>query len=257
MSTPMRTYILCPDFDHPPGSIALGHIIATPSTPWITLNGKDRVVPEDSSVSYRTVRGWKSVWTTGKTETSGAFDVFLRIIGLNNGPTASSQTEITADIVETTAFEPIQEYLEKCLQSQGVQRFLVASRYRKPLFIVTGIMVAKGANFAKSTSLESSSALSADLTASGVPIPVGPISQSSLVNTKSSGISFDATSDFVFAYRLKKITLRKGGSLARTKDSISGNLYDSDRHFEVDKGDGGAEDIKDVVAETVKDTEKK
>jgi hypothetical protein len=48
------------------------------------------------------------------------------------------------DAVETEHFNPTPEYISDCLKLPGVEEYLKASRYRKPVYLITGVKVGKG-----------------------------------------------------------------------------------------------------------------
>lgn len=91
-------------------------------------------------------------------------------------------------------------------------RFLQISRYRKPIYIITGLKIVTGAEVKtqKSSVLGGTLALEVDGTVwSGgtVPISVGPGVEGKL--GKETSMKWEGSSDFVFAFRVSKVFVQK------------------------------------------------
>lgn len=133
------------------------------------------------------------------------------------------------DRIETTQFSPREDYLQKCVEAGPVRRFLEKSRYRKPIYIVTGIKTVTGAKAKtlKSKSIQGSLGLDVDGTiwsAGMVPIGGGPgISGTS---SRSKATSWEESSDFVLAYKVRKVKVSKVGKVSRDEDYKTGAMLD-------------------------------
>jgi hypothetical protein len=112
--------------------------------------------------------------------------------------------------METTQFSPTMPYLQRCLEAEGVRRFLQIARYRKPVYVITGLKVVTGAkaDSLKTHSVGGNLALELDGTVwSGVPVSGGPGIEGKAGNT--AGIKWTANDDFVFAFRVTKVIAGK------------------------------------------------
>lgn len=131
--------------------------------------------------------------------------------------------------IETTQFSPREDFLQRCIEAGPVRRFLEKSRYRKPIYIVTGLKIVTGARAKtlKSKSIEGSLGVTVDGTiwSSGVvPVSGGP-EISGAISRKES-ISWEESSDFVLAYRLRKVKVSKAGKVNREGDYKTGAMLD-------------------------------
>lgn len=114
--------------------------------------------------------------------------------------------------LENSEFVPTSVYLQTCIQDEAVYRFLQISRYRKPIFIITGLKVVTGAevNTQKSCTVASTFGSEVDGTVwSGgtVPIGVGPSVEGKL--GKKASTKWEGSSEFVFAFRVSKVFVQK------------------------------------------------
>jgi hypothetical protein len=138
--------------------------------------------------------------------------------------------------LENRIFQPTDESIEEALQYPQVVRFVAKRGYRRPLFMITGVKIAWGANISKEAAKARGLSAKAgiygmlggvrgDMTAGG--------EASELLREKET---FDTPSDFVFAFRLRKIFYEKGmkGSVQH-RDFTKGALF----------GLGGDEDSDD------------
>jgi len=135
----------------------------------------------------------------------------------------------TFDTLETIQFIPKPGYISGCIaSSDAVRRYLEKTRYRKPVYVVTGIKIARGAG-AKAKSLRSR-ALSAETTAevdalvwAGVPVAAGP--GVAKVDETRQNVAWEGGSDFVFAYRLSKVMVdKKTGGVKSERDYTRGTM---------------------------------
>lgn len=104
---------------------------------------------------------------------------------------------------------------------------------------MTGIKAVTGAN--ASSSREAGRKLTAGIEVDasivgGTPVSLGPEAQ--VERKKSEGISWDGSSDFVFAYRVQSITLSRSGQATR-KNYTTKIVLDKDRRQEAAQIDEG------------------
>ncbi|KAH7410616.1 hypothetical protein BKA64DRAFT_661347 [Cadophora sp. MPI-SDFR-AT-0126] len=213
-----KTYFLAPDFDCPPETaIKLGQIIAEPSTPYESLNADD-LIPVPSSLIISTS---KTGFTARRSQVrSGKCGIWAQLlegaygggVGFNVGN--SQDGEFSIDEVETTFIKPsgaaTQDYLRKSLESEGVRGYLEGSRFRKSVFIIVGLKIAKGAKVhtGSARSKDGVANLMVDGTGAGLPVKVGPEVEAKVGMDES--MEWKDEKSFVFAYRLRKVTCKKG-----------------------------------------------
>ena len=249
MASTTRTYFLCPHFDYPPSSISLGHIISSPSDPSNALNLDEVDPPSPSDVFSSSKRGVSIDRNQLNDGQTGILSKFLRVFGFGSDAEQGdgSGDSFEFDRVDTMFFKPSTAYLRKAVQAEGVQRFLAASRSRKPLYVVTGVKIVKGA---KSSSTRSQKGMK-NLTVTGVPISVGPGIE--VASRWSESKSFQSVSEFVFAFQLSKLLVERTGHAGKSLDKFAPNL---DLKPDVALEDAGIGGVRDVVAEEVLDDNK-
>lgn len=125
------------------------------------------------------------------------------------------------DRMKTTQFTPTPGYLQACIDTESVHRFLGATRYRKPVYIITGIKIVTGAQAAtlKSRSKGGSVGVEIDATVySGGMIPLGGGPSVDVQTTKSASTAWENSGDFVFAYRAIRVVVAKATNLVQSED---------------------------------------
>jgi len=251
MAKQLRTYFLCPHFDYPPSSIKLGHIIPSPSDPSNALN-LDDVEPVDLKQIHCS---HKYNWIHRSSDGSaGILPKFLQIFGFGSIRDGSEDV-FKCDEQETMFFLPTKEYLEKAIQTEGVQMYLSASRFKKPLYMITGLKIARGGKSSRTTTHEREGGfdIGVDNTlqaATGVPVTVGPGIQ--VASSWSESRSFQSSEDFVFAFRLHKLILKRK-RVEVSKWSQRERASPLGMELGVDLKDAGTGGIRDVVADEMLD----
>jgi hypothetical protein len=248
-----KTYFLLPSFDIPPppdGPIFLGHILLDPSDP-TPLNSTDR---QPIAKVYPTwITDFKA--TRGQFR-DGKFGVWAQFLEMSRfGGELSTKYEKSAqDIytfkrIDTTYFIPDKKYVEKSMEAEEVEAFMKEERYKKPVYMITGLKVARGARLESANKVTSGS--KAMLGVDG-PALIGPIAKRS--KTRTEELSFGDSSDFVFAFRLRKIRYRRDKKTIEHQPFNEGAMFgieekDSMRKslkLEIGEDDASAEDIKDL-----------
>jgi hypothetical protein len=213
-----KTYFLAPDFDCPPETaIKLGQIITEPSTPYESLNADD-LIPVPSSLTISTS---KTGFTARRSQVRfGKYGIWAQILegayggGVGLNVENSQDGEFSIDEVETTFIKPAeaatQDYLRKSLESEGVRSYFEGSRFRKSVFVIVGLKIAKGAkvNTGSAGSKGGVAKLMVDGTGAGLPVKVGPEVEGKVGMDES--MEWKDEKSFVFAYRLRKVTCKKG-----------------------------------------------
>ena len=232
----MKTYFIAPTRDCPPsGPIALGNIIASPSSPEVALN------PEPVTLSRPIYQSNQTNWTAEvgryKRGKIGIWTKFLQALGIGIDLSVNYEIENTEaysfDRVETRFFVPDQTYIEKSVMSPEVKKFLIKSKFRANLYMITGIKIAIGASIV-TTKLRNRGInlqFGVDGLMMGVPIGIGPDIVVSAGHAQ--GVSFDHSSDFVFAFRLREISYTKKMGV-KHRDYSKGALFNLDRAIDND-----------------------
>lgn len=124
-------------------------------------------------------------------------------------------------------FQPSHEYIQECLKAAPVVRLI--NRKKRVFFVVTGIKAVTGAVAHSSAQTGHKTALGVEVDASvlgGVPISLGPkIDWEGKITQETS---WKGSSDFVFAYRVQKLTVSRSGGVAQ-QDVTKGTMLGDDR----------------------------
>ncbi|CAI6097480.1 unnamed protein product [Clonostachys chloroleuca] len=165
------------------------------------------------------------------------FTKFLNFIGVSVDVTVSwehSNEEIYKfQKVETQQFIPKDEYIQKCIETPAVRRFLERSRYRKPVYVITGLKTVYGAsaksNESRSKNKKASIAVDGNVLGGG---NIAPGAGAGTENKKST--SWEGSSDFVFAFRVRKVHVSKKTLVVKDNDDYTkGAKFDRDDAFRV------------------------
>ncbi|RSL88378.1 hypothetical protein CEP51_001717 [Fusarium floridanum] len=214
----VKTYILAPNQTTTPDDlIRLGHILddITDIKDFEPLN-PDNIVPIDK---IRT--DIKTGFTSSlQTLVSGEFGVFAKIlgfIGLGAGAGVYSgkdeQRIICCKSLETQTFNPNMAYIEKCLKLHDVDNFMQGAKYKAPVYLVTGLKIGRGTSFQCASSVSKGGSLEVGISVPGVPVEVGPMAAVHLATVE--GESWEGSTDFVVAFRVKRIRYRQGNIEAK------------------------------------------
>ncbi|KAI0861273.1 hypothetical protein F4860DRAFT_175196 [Xylaria cubensis] len=226
-------FFLAPTWDlpsPPSGPIQLGNVITSLKTPERSLYKGPKLNSGTFSSSQTQVK-----FSTEKLR-AGRFGIFARFLtmALGFGVDATiawesnNASRFTFETLETTQFYPDASYLQACIAAEPVQRYLSKSRYRKPLYIITGLKTVSGA---KAESFEAhivdgSVSPEIDATAwSGVPVGGGTKVGVKVGN--KGAVTWEAANDFVFAFRVQKIMVEKRTGAVSGEDYTKGALMDA------------------------------
>ncbi|KAM0546215.1 hypothetical protein ACHAPJ_011001 [Fusarium lateritium] len=209
-------YFYAPTWDSPPnGPIKLGNVISSVKRPDQPLFCYP---PSEDTDIFKTEK--KSVQYAKEKLKSGRFSIltkFLSVFGFGVDVGAeverSDEETFVFQTLETTHFIPTAAYLQKCIEADRVRRHLEISRFRKPVYVITGLKVVTGAeaNTLKSRTLGGNLSAEVDGTVwsgGAVPIGGGPGIEGKVTNSQRT--KWEGSSDFVFAVRLSKVVVKKG-----------------------------------------------
>jgi hypothetical protein len=216
-----KTYFLPPtlDFIPPPpyGPLTLGSILTSTALPHRPLNA-DAVVPAPLNSPPITETNWRKTVSETTGCGLGIYAQFLQIVGLNNELSVdhrmSAESILAFDSLATLSFEPGPEYIAAAIQTPAVQSYLRNTKTwlgrSKAVYLVTGLKIVRGAQISYSTSIstELSANLGVDGTAAAVPATIGL--KGHWTKEKADKTSLDRADEFVFAFRVKKVTSKSG-----------------------------------------------
>lgn len=224
----MKTYFLAPTRDAPPnGRIALGNIIADISEPENSINECNPPILPSNAIYTSIATNWRSEKSRSRDRKGSVWAGFLQVLGVGgelNITRNNSQTDAYEfDKLTTTYFVPTTKYLEQAINDKDVKSWLKYNK-NEPLHMITGVKIASGARFLTEIAKERGFRFQLGMNASisGIPINFGPEMDISKKQTEKE--SADATSDFVFAFRVKEIRYKVKTGLTH-KDFVKGAMY--------------------------------
>lgn len=140
----------------------------------------------------------------------------------------SDQRNFSFKAIETRQFVPTLPYVQACVENENVRRFLEMSRYRKPVYIITGLKIVFGDEASMITShfVQNSPVVRIDSTTP----QIGPIKLSGS-GTESGAVTktvteWQSSDNFVFAFRVSKVLVGKAtGQVISEKDYRRGAMF--------------------------------
>lgn len=214
MANEIKHYFLAPSWDYPPnGSIALGNIVRSPEkiVPPLYIHQSTNSEPMMQSSTKFGVD-----WSRA-TETERGFGIwakFMQIIGL--GIDFGLEMKIVDrqlyhfERIDTEEYFPDEETIRKSVNSTAVKSYIEKSRFTKDVYMIVGIKKVYGARIASVVDGRRGGVLKVALhgmALTSAPISIGPQGKYESIGTNT--MSFEGSTDFVFAFRLRKVRIRE------------------------------------------------
>lgn len=146
----------------------------------------------------------------------------------------SNEENFTFKRLETVFFIPTLPWLEKCLANPPIQRYLEKCRYRKPVYIITGLKTVTGATVKtnKRSASVCKAAIEMEIPGSDGILPWATKPEISSKREVKNNMSWEDHSDFIFAYRVSKVWAKKGSILE--EDYTKGAMFGREEKAMVD-----------------------
>lgn len=210
-SKPTKAYFPVGDFVHQPDAlIKIGQIIRNPLVP-------DEVVSSPMQPLPVVYEAFQNDWIKEKDRTlsgsGGIWAQFLSTVFGIGGDLSASFERGDEDVLKfdklETSFIRDKEYIDKSCEARSVQDFLQANPKTANLFMITGVKIARGASASTKEVREVGGdvKIAADATLACVPVKAGP--KGGLKRRIVNKQGFSSSSDFVYAYRLRRIAVAK------------------------------------------------
>ncbi|KAL7917440.1 hypothetical protein ACQKWADRAFT_325756 [Trichoderma austrokoningii] len=229
-------YYFTPTWDFPPnGPLQLGNVLMSVKKPERALytapllNATEIITSEKSRVEF-----------SREKLKAGKFSIFTRFInflglGVDIAATwdVANEEAFTFKRLETTFFIPTLPWLEKCLANPPVQRYLEKCRYRKPIYIITGLKTVTGAAVKTNKRSASANTVGIDAAPGGGGILLWTATPE--ITTKQEAkyeMSWEDHGDFVFAYRVSKVWVKRGS--IREEDYTKGAMFGREERTVID-----------------------
>ncbi|KAM0518965.1 hypothetical protein ACHAPE_003956 [Trichoderma viride] len=229
MANQIAYYYFAPTWDFPPsGPLQLGNVLMSMKKPERALY----TAPLPNATEIITSESDKVDFTLEKLK-AGKFSIltrFVKFLGLGVEISTSwdngNEVAFTFKGLETTFFVPTLPWLEKCLANPSVQRYLDKCRYKKPVYIITGLKTVTGAAIKTNKHFASANTIGIEATVPGgdgmLNLTVKP--EISTKKEAKAKMSWEDHSDFIFAYRVSKVWVKKGSILE--EDYTKGAMFE-------------------------------
>lgn len=153
----------------------------------------------------------------------------------------SAAEDLEFDVLETKYFLPDDEYFAQAINDPGVQAYFQVCNWRKPVYMITGIKIARGSKVTSERNTERSAQaeIKVDATDLGVPVEVGP--EATWESKKKSGVSYAGSTDYIFAYQLTRMKPKRKGRGSSNESYARGAVFDKE-----ERGDTAKPALQDV-----------
>ncbi|KAI4621853.1 hypothetical protein J4E80_004226 [Alternaria sp. BMP 0032] len=201
------TYFLAPNWSFRPGGrIAIGSIIINPLKPHMVLSKPD---PTKSPYATHTIteKNWSLSLETVRSLSLSLWGTFLQVsrLGLATDHERTKSATFTMTSLDTiTLLEDVSmdELKARCNENRVQKYMRLDSVYRNPVYMITGIKLAKDFKLEG----EKSSTNAVEMEAGGQVSPeVGLGGGAGVAKTTRIADGFEADGDVIFAYQLMKI----------------------------------------------------
>ena len=236
-----KAYFPVSGFDHKPDELILiGSIILDSMTP------DEPISDEPLKPLPKVYDAYKDDWMKERNKTvSGSIGIwaqFLSHVFGVGGDIAGNFEKEDEDIfkfekLETFFIKPTKDYINESMRAPAVTKFLQENPKTKSAFMITGVKIARGASAMakKIRDVGGDATIAASATPfTGVPVSGGP--KTSFKNRIVNKQGFTGSSDFVYAYRLRRISIqpKTGKVLDKGNYTKNATLY----HENIASGQG-------------------
>ncbi|KAK8218028.1 hypothetical protein IWZ01DRAFT_134778 [Phyllosticta capitalensis] len=224
-------WFITPQPCSPNGHLKLGNIILNPSYPDIPLYESPSPLPISEKIETFRQRGAhlkhdKS--TTAPLGIATSFLSFLSGVGVDVNTEWSQKDvyQLQAREMTTTSFLPSPDFIESAAAQKAVRDYIRSKKFVNPnLYMVVGVMVASGASPRKTASVERNVGFHVNVDGTMIGAPAGAGPKVGFKQANASDVGSEETDDFVFAFRLRQLKIRKGEATLK-KHYKSGGLFD-------------------------------
>ncbi|KAL6410591.1 hypothetical protein AUP68_07018 [Ilyonectria robusta] len=186
----VKSYFLAPNFTTAPppeGPIKLGSILHN-IREFRTINRTVQAIPVMQLQPVDKETGFEIFLGQRHSVDFGLIAQVLGLLGLGTSAsierTKDRNNLLSCQRLDTFAFDPTESYINKSMEDSRVRSFLRSSRFKLPMYMVTGLKVARGA---------------------------------SLVGV---GEKWDSSTDFIVAFKVRKIWLDRDEEVKHAKMAV-------------------------------------
>ncbi|KAK2608931.1 hypothetical protein QQS21_002507 [Conoideocrella luteorostrata] len=211
----VKTYILAPNWTTAPppdGPIKLGHLLDD-LTEFVPLN-RDSIVtiPPGHLNKLDTKDGFRTSRTNLLSGELGVFAKVVGLVGIGVGADMYFHKDksdvLSCRTLDTMTFDPTADYIIDAMNLPEVKTYMQGSKFKAPLYMVTGLKIARGGSLDSNSSQEKGIRLEG-----GLNPPVTPVElevKGRIAKEKTEAESWKGSTDFIVAFRVRKIWYQRG-----------------------------------------------
>ena len=225
-----KTYFLAPNVDYPPSSnISLGRIWTDPFDPGTCINPDGPLpFPSNMQVQHGHKTDWRNETDGQHKRVIGIWARFLQFVGIDAEASIawhnSNGDKYKFKRLDTDFIDPTMEYYTQSVLAPSVAEYIVETNFRKSIYMITGVKIARGAHVEQARSEGAGTHLKVGVDGATAVYPVAAGPEVTISSSNSETTSSKGSSDFVFAYRLREIYYSKGK--VRHREHNKGALQD-------------------------------
>lgn len=113
------------------------------------------------------------------------------------------------EVVTLSINKPLKEAMDTEVAKSGVQSYLTRTKWKKPIFMITAMKIARGASCTESRQREGQGSMRVPIGAQGAP-PVAAVGAGAIASL-NEGYAYEDSGSFVLGYQVRKITCTPSG----------------------------------------------
>jgi hypothetical protein len=234
MATHKPSYFLTPP--RPSGPIHLGAIITSPTKPDEPLHQPG--LPPPTDISTIKEYNWNGTHVKTRATHFGVWASFLEMILSIGGDVSVSSTKTVhqrweVERMTTRSFFPSDAFIADAVAHELVREYITENMFREKIYMITGVMLARTTSSFRQSLVERGVMLSVGVDATawtGVPVSAGP--EGEWVRSEEKKEESTRGDEFVFAYRVREIKVRRKGGVKAHRGYDRGALFNTERKRE-------------------------
>ncbi|RFU81009.1 major facilitator superfamily mfs-1 [Trichoderma arundinaceum] len=233
--SPKPSFHLCPDFNiapPPDGHLQLGNVLRALDLDSVLtpINIDDSIpIPESQFLPHNKPQE-KSGFTRSLKELRGLkSSIWAKVFGWDNLGAyfsilreRSNEETLTVEKLLVRYFNPTPEFVKQALEVDSVAFYVRTTKFRKPIYLITGLIWTEGAKLSKTQSKKNNFKGTGTVTVpnSGTANGIGGAYEGEL----SISSSFDGSTPFILGIRVRKIWWDRNGTRHNENDTIGATL---------------------------------
>ncbi|OMP83011.1 hypothetical protein BK809_0001203 [Diplodia seriata] len=213
-----KRWILAPTRDLPPsGPIALGAIVTSAKRADQPLHTPSLADLPPSAITTHDTYDWTLDHQRTATGRVGLWTSFCQSLGVGDAGIswthgARERWEVRRMRTRTLAAAPA-EFVEAAARAEAVRAYVARNRFRRRVYMVTGVKTAAGARgFVEDVRERGVDArVGVDATPFGVPVAAGPRAEGG--RAAETRVGFGGAEEFVFAFCLREVRVKRSGEV--------------------------------------------